>query len=62
LPWKRGFRTPPAAKATTAGTVVTTPTVAGETDVEGQCGYLAEPTKADRERAEAEAAEAAETK
>ena len=38
-----------------SGTSVTAPTVAGETDVQGQCGYLMEPTEADRERA-AEAA------
>jgi len=28
-------------------------TVAGETDVQGQCGYLTEPTEADKERAAA---------
>jgi hypothetical protein len=53
----KGLPARPAADATAAGTVVTTPTVAGETDVQGQCGYLIEPTEADRERAEAEAAE-----
>jgi hypothetical protein len=36
-------------------TPVMAPTVAGETDVRGQCGYLTEPTKADKERAAAEA-------
>src|SRR5271154_2854184 len=51
----KGLPARPAADATAAGTVVTTPTVAGETDVEGQCGYLSEPTKADLERAAAEA-------
>ena len=56
----RGLPARPAGDATAAGTstAVTTPTVAGETDVQGQCGYLSEPTEADRERAEAEAAEA----
>ncbi len=58
----KGLPARPAADATAAGTVVTTPTVAGETDVEGQCGYLTEPTKADLERAEAEPAEAADAK
>jgi hypothetical protein len=29
------------------------PTVSGDTDVQGQCGYLSEPTLADKERAEA---------
>jgi len=54
----------PAADATASGSsagtssAVTTPTVAGETDMEGQCGYLTEPTEADKEREAAEAAEA----
>ncbi len=47
----KGLPARPAAETVAAGTVVTTPTVAGETDVEGQCGYLGEPTKADLERA-----------
>ncbi|MGA8012024.1 MAG: hypothetical protein WB949_06335 [Candidatus Acidiferrales bacterium] len=34
-------------------TPVAPPTVAGETDVQGQCGYLTEPTEADKERAAA---------
>jgi hypothetical protein len=58
----RGLPARSAADATAAGssTAVTTPTVAGETDVQGQCGYLTEPTLADREREEAEAAKAKE--
>ncbi len=52
----KGLPARPAGDATAGGTAVTTPTVSGETDVEGQCGYIMEPTKADRERAEAEAA------
>ena len=47
----KGLPARPAAETAAAGTVVTPPTVAGETDVEGQCGYLAEPTRADLERA-----------
>jgi len=43
-------------------TNVAPPTVAGETDVEGQCGYLAEPTLADQERAAADEKRAAEEK
>jgi hypothetical protein len=39
------------ARPVPEGTALSTPTVAGETDVEGQCGYLSEPTEADRERA-----------
>jgi hypothetical protein len=35
-------------------------TVAGDADVQGQCGYLTEPTLADKERAEAEQREAEE--
>jgi hypothetical protein len=54
----KGLPARTASEATAAGTVVTTPTVAGETDVQGQCGYLTEPTEADKEREEAEAAEA----
>jgi hypothetical protein len=50
------------ARPASEGTVVTTPTVAGETDVEGQCGYLSEPTEADQERAAREAAETHEPK
>lgn len=42
----------PAGSATYA--TVNAPTVAGETDVEGQCGYLTEPTRADVEREAAE--------
>jgi len=37
-------------------------TVAGDTDVQGQCGYLTEPTLADKERAEAEERKAPEEK
>lgn len=60
----KGLPARQAADAAAAGTStpVTTPTVAGGTDVEGQCGYLTEPTKADQERSEAEAAKAAEAK
>jgi hypothetical protein len=43
-------------------TAVAPPTVAGETDVEGQCGYLAEPTLADKERAAADEKRAPEEK
>jgi hypothetical protein len=35
-------------------TPVALPTVAGEADVQGQCGYLTEPTQVDKERAAAE--------
>jgi hypothetical protein len=56
---ERGLPARTAGDAAAAGAPpVATPTVSGETDVEGQCGYLTEPTKADRERSEAEAAEA----
>ena len=44
--------------AASSSTAVTTPTVAGETDIEGQCGYLAEPTQADIERNEKDASDA----
>jgi hypothetical protein len=48
----------PARAAEPAGSAnyapVTAPTVSGETDVEGQCGYLTEPTRADVEREAAE--------
>ena len=60
----KGLPARPAADATASGSsagtssAVTTPTVAGETDMEGQCGYLTEPTEADKEREAAEAAEA----
>jgi len=43
-------------------TAVAPPTVAGETDVQGQCGYLAEPTLADKERAAADEERAADEK
>jgi hypothetical protein len=57
----RGLPTRSAGDAAASGssTAVTAATVAGETDVQGQCGYLAEPTLADIERAE-EAAKAKE--
>jgi hypothetical protein len=52
----RGLPARSSSDATAAGAPTIAPvTVAGETDVQGQCGYLAEPTKADRERSEAEA-------
>jgi hypothetical protein len=60
----KGLPARPAADATASGSsagassAVTTPSVAGETDMEGQCGYLTEPTEADKEREAAEAAEA----
>jgi hypothetical protein len=50
-------RSPSDAAAAGAPTIAP-PTVAGETDVEGQCGYLTEPTLADQERAAHEQAEA----
>ena len=51
----KGLPTRSASDATAAGAPMIGPaTVAGETDVQGQCGYLSEPTKADREREEAE--------
>jgi hypothetical protein len=50
------------ASGTASFTAVAPPTVAGETDVQGQCGYLAEPTLADRERAAADEKPAAEEK
>ncbi len=55
----KGLPARPAADgiAAESSTAVTTPTVAGGTDLEGPCGYLTEPTRADRERSEAEAAE-----
>jgi hypothetical protein len=60
---ERGLPARSASDAAAAGaSPVMTPTVAGETDVQGQCGYLTEPTKADQERSEAEAAEAADAK
>jgi hypothetical protein len=60
---ERGLPARLASDAAAAGaSPVMTPTVAGETDVQGQCGYLTEPTKADQERSEAEAAEAADAK
>jgi hypothetical protein len=43
-------------------TPVTPATVAGETDVQGQCGYLGEPTTADKERAAAKEREEGESK
>lgn len=57
---ERGLPTRPAGDraAASSSTAVTTPTVVGETDIEGQCGYLAEPTQADIERSEKEASEA----
>jgi hypothetical protein len=56
----RGLPTRPAGDAAASGSssAVTTPTVAGDTDVQGQCGYLTEPTLADQQREEAEAAKA----
>ncbi|HXA79364.1 MAG TPA: hypothetical protein VNV41_19690 [Candidatus Acidoferrales bacterium] len=57
---ERGLPTRPAGDraAASSSTAVTTPTVAGETDIEGQCGYLAEPTQADIERNEKDASDA----
>jgi hypothetical protein len=56
---QRGLPARPAgdAAAASSSAAVTTPTVAGETDIEGQCGYLAEPTRADMERSEREASD-----
>ena len=48
----RGLPTRPAGEAAAAGAPEIAPaTVAGQTDVQGQCGYLTEPSLADRERA-----------
>ncbi len=59
----KGLPTRSAGDATAAGAPMVAPaTVAGETDVQGQCGYLAEPTLADKEREEAEQRKAAEEK
>jgi hypothetical protein len=50
----KGLPARSAAEAAAAGApTIAPPTVAGDTDVEGQCGYLTEPTLADKERAEA---------
>ncbi len=58
----RGLPTRPASDAAASGSssAVTAPTVAGDTDVQGQCGYLTEPTLADKQREEEEAAKAKE--
>jgi hypothetical protein len=59
----KGLPTRSASDATAAGALMIAPaTVAGETDVQGQCGYLSEPTRADIEREEAERLKAAEEK
>ncbi len=50
----KGLPARSAAEAAAAGAPVIAPaTVAGDTDVQGQCGYLTEPTLADKERQEA---------
>jgi hypothetical protein len=59
---ERGLPARPAGDSAAGVSPVMTPTVAGGTDVEGQCGYLTEPTKADQERSEAAEAEGAEAK
>jgi hypothetical protein len=57
----KGLPARTAAEATAAGSPAIAPaTVAGDTDVQGQCGYLTEPTLADKERAEAKEREEAE--
>ncbi len=57
----KGLPTRSASEAAAADAPSIAPaTVAGETDVEGQCGYLTEPTLADKERAAHEQAEAEE--
>jgi hypothetical protein len=59
----KGLPSRSASESTAAGApMIALATVAGETDVQGQCGYLAEPTKADLEREEAERRKAAEEK
>jgi hypothetical protein len=55
-------RSSTAASGPESYTPVMAPTVAGETDVQGQCGYLAEPTVADKERAAAKEREESEEK
>jgi hypothetical protein len=54
----KGLPARTTAEAAAANAPMIAPaTVAGDTDVQGQCGYLTEPTLADKERAEHEAAE-----
>jgi hypothetical protein len=55
-------RSATAASGPASYTPVAAPTVAGETDAEGQCGYLTEPTQADKERAAAKERDEAEEK
>jgi hypothetical protein len=54
----KGLPARSAAEAAAANAPMIAPaTVAGDTDVQGQCGYLTEPTLADKQRAESEQAE-----
>jgi hypothetical protein len=57
----KGLPARTVAEAAAAGSPEIAPaTVSGDTDVQGQCGYLTEPTLADKERAEAKEHEEAE--
>ena len=57
----KGLPARSASESTAANAPAIAPaTVAGDTDVQGQCGYLTEPTLADKEREEAEQRKAAE--
>jgi len=57
----KGLPARSASEAAAAGApAVDSARVSGETDVQGQCGYLTEPTLADKERAAAEQREAEE--
>jgi len=59
----KGLPARSAAEASAANAPMIAPaTVAGDTDVQGQCGYLTEPTLADKERAEAKQRETDEEK
>jgi len=59
----KGLPARTAAEAAAAGSPNIAPaTVSGDTDVQGQCGFITEPTLADKERAEAEAREKEEGK
>jgi hypothetical protein len=49
-----------AEAAASSAPMIAPATVSGERDVEGQCGYLTEPTLADKERAEEDARKEAE--
>jgi hypothetical protein len=59
----KGLPARSAAESAAANAPMIAPaTVAGDTDVQGQCGYLTELTLADKERARAEERKAAEEK